>query len=350
MPTDKMKNYRVKTRIIATLGPASSSESILREMMKAGMDVCRINFSHGAHSSHKKYIETIKGLNKKYRRRIKIMADLAGARIRVGIFNNRKPVPLRKNQIIYMENTPSPEGDAVPFDYEGDLRDIEPAEFIYIDDGNIVLKIMDISRGKIKTRVVAGSLLNERKGVNIPGARLKFPRLTDKDKRDMDFIKTAGFNYIAQSFVRDKEDIDALKTYLGQSSGLKVVAKIENRDGIANIGRILQSADMIMIARGDMGISIPVYKVPFVQKELIEECSRNNKKSITATQMLESMTDTPFPTRAEVSDVANAVVDGSDYVMLSAETSVGKHPVKCVRMMNEIIKYSEIYLKTSGKA
>jgi len=343
-----MEKHRVRTGIIATLGPASSSEPVLRKMMKAGLDVARINFSHGSHASHVRYIEIIKNLNRKYRRRIKLLADLEGARIRVGVLKDHKPLSLRKNQAMYLSNCLPASSNTIPFDYEGDLNDISPAEFIYIDDGNIVLKIAAIEKGRIKARVVAGSLLKERKGINIPGASLRFPSLTGKDKKDIDFIKNAGFDCIAQSFVRNSGDIKALKAYLGGNAKFKIAAKIENLDGINNIDSIIELSDMVMIARGDMGISIPVYRVPFVQKELIEKCRKAGKKSITATQMLESMVANPFPTRAEVSDVANAVIDGSDYVMLSAETSIGKYPAACVEMMNSIIKYSETYLKNRG--
>jgi len=247
---------------------------------------------------------------------------------------------------LYLSNCASHPDETVPFDYEGELQDILPAEYIFIDDGNIILKIQDIEKKKIKTRGMTGNLLKERKGINIPGARLQFPLLNEKDRKDIDFAKEAGFDYIAQSFVTCRENIETLREYLGRNNNMKVIAKIENQDGIDNMNDIIRLSDMIMIARGDMGISIPVYRVPFVQKKIIAECRKEGKKSITATQMLESMTENPFPTRAEVSDVANAVIDGSDYAMLSAETSVGKYPVQCVKMMNEIIKYSEIYLLT----
>lgn len=341
-----MKRYRPKTKILCTIGPASSSGSVLRKMMRAGMDAVRINFSHGNHTAHLDRIKTVRMLNKRYRRRIKILADLEGARIRVGRFSDRKPLFLEKNKTVYMVNgQDSAGGRYIPFDYAGDLNDIEPAKFIYIDDGNIVLRIEDVEKNRIKLKVVAGGELKERKGINIPGARLKFPPLCEKDKKDVDFALESGVEYIAQSFVRSKEDMLALRDYAGGRQAPLLVAKIECQEGINNIDGIIGVSDGIMIARGDMGISIPVYRVPFVQKKIISRCRKSGKFSITATQMLESMTETPFPTRAEVSDVANAVLDGTDYVMLSGETSVGKHPVACARMMNDIIKYAEQHLK-----
>jgi len=313
-------------------------------MIKAGMDAVRINFSHGRHKDHVERIETVRLLNKKYRRGIKILVDLEGARMRVGRLGGNGKMLLEKNKTVCMSAGESASGGkCIPFDYHGDLKDIEPAKFIYIDDGNIVLRIEDIEKRRIRLKIISGGILKERKGINIPGAKLKFPPLCDKDKDDIDFALENGADYIAQSFVRSRHDITALKEYIGEGMEPKVVAKIECQQGINNIEEIINVSDGIMIARGDMGISIPVQKVPFVQKEIIKHCRKHRRFSITATQMLESMTENPFPTRAEVSDVANAVLDGTDFVMLSAETSVGKHPVACVKMMNGIIKYAEQY-------
>jgi len=340
-----LQRYRLKTKILCTIGPASSSEAVLREMMKAGMDAVRINFSHGNRTAHLDRIRTVRSLNKKYHRRIKILADLEGARIRVGRFSGHKPLLLEKNKTVYMVNAQNFTAEGyIPFDYPGEIKDLEPASFIYIDDGRIVLKVKEIERNRIKLKVIAGGELKERKGINIPGAKLRFPSLSEKDKRDIDFVLENGVDYIAQSFVRSKKDILALKDYIGEKQNISVVAKIECQDGIDSIDKIIGVSDGIMIARGDMGISIPVYKVPFVQKEIIGRCRKNKRFSITATQMLESMTENSFPTRAEVSDVANAVIDGTDYVMLSGETSIGKYPVASVRMMNDIIRYAENYM------
>ncbi len=342
-----MKRYIPKTRIICTIGPASCSEKILRKMMTAGMDVIRINFSHGSYSEYKDWVGKIKKINKRYRRRIKILGDLEGGRIRIGHFKNHKDIVLEKNRVVYLVKDESEgNGKYIPFDYKGDLEDLKSARFIYIDDGRIVLEIKEIQKDRIKTRVVIGGILKERKGINIPGAKLKFPPLTEKDKRDIEFAIENGFDFIAQSFVRNEKDILALKRKI--QSNIKIIAKIENQQGIDNIDGIIQVSDGIMIARGDMGISIPVYKVPFVQKSIIKKCKSEGKFSITATQMLESMTENPFPTRAEVSDIVNAIMDGTDYLMLSEETAVGKYPYQCVKMMNDIIKYTEQMIRNAS--
>jgi len=241
-----------------------------------------------------------------------------------------------------------PEGHAgsreLPIDYPGDFADIGDAPFLYCDDGSIVLKIAGVSAERIEARVVVGGLLKERKAVNIPGARLRFPRITEKDERDIELMVEAGLDYVAQSFVRDAEDVRELRKRIdGRLPRCLIVAKIENRDGIRNVDAIMKEADGIMVARGDMGVSIPIHEVPLVQKDIIRKCRRGNRLVITATQMLEHMVSNPRPTRAEVTDVANAVLDGTDCVMLSAETAVGKYPVEAVDMMNRIIRHTEMH-------
>ncbi len=373
----------VKAKIIATLGPASSSRTILRKMMLVGLDVVRLNFSHGSHNEHLPRINLIRQLNKKYRRHIRILGDLEGYRIRIGSL--KKPFELKKSQVVYLtqkeiiqQDRPSytffPREPGIPldksllsgirngligepplvsFDYEGDLKDIRLGQHIYIDDGNLALIVAGHEKGLLKCRVIVGGILKEHKGVNIPDATLKFSGITKKDKEDIKFCIKERVDYLAQSFIRSRKDIlkirDLLKEELPQC---KIIAKIENRQGIRNIDEIIKVSDGIMIARGDMGVSIPIYEVPVVQKEIIRKCLRQQKVVITATEMLESMTENLRPTRAEVSDVANAIIDGSDYLMLSAETAVGRYPVESVRMMNQISKFTERYLglRVSGLA
>jgi len=344
-----------KTKIIATLGPASSTGSIIRKMMIDSLDIARFNFSHGTHKEHLSRIKIIRGLNQKYRRHIKILQDLEGYRIRIGELPS--PLTLQKKQVYYLSSKINPVRNSVsnrvkgknrviPFDYSGRLSDIKEGSFIYIDDGKILLKVISCQEKALKTRVLVGGILYSRKGVNIPGLKFKFKGLTEKDKADLEFAFEHKPDFIAQSFVRGKVDILSLRRYLGNRlPECKIIAKIENGDGIKNISSISEEADIIMVARGDMGVSIPVYKVPFVQKEMIKLCRKKRKKIIVATQMLESMTDNIIPTRAEVSDVANAILDGADMVMLSGETAKGKYPVESVNMMNEIIKYTENYIK-----
>jgi pyruvate kinase len=308
------------------------------------MDVARLNFSHGNHAGHKSNLELVRGLNSKYRRRVRILQDLEGYRIRVGVFKNRKTIELKKRQIVLLTNEEKlSSDDIIPFDYEGSLRDIKTGSYIYIDDGNIALKVKARPGHYIKAEVIMPGALKENKGVNIPDIQLRFKELTEKDKTDLRFGIENKVDFIAQSFVRNKRDIINIRNFIkGSNINCKIIAKIENRQGIRNIDEILNACDGIMIARGDMGVSMPIYKIPILQKMIIKKCNQAKKFVITATQMLESMTEHIRPTRAEVSDVANAILDGSDYLMLSAETAVGKYPVETVRMMNDIIKFTEL--------
>jgi pyruvate kinase len=330
----------VKTKIICTLGPASSSETILRKMMLAGMDVGRLNFSHAQPQELRERINRLRLLNKKYRRRLKLLGDLQGHRIRIG--NLKQPVLLKKNQIIYLSQKNGQGSEQViPFDYQGSLKPISNGQMIFIDDGNIALKVMSRCRNKLKGKVITGGTLKKNKGVNIPEAKLDFGPLNQKDIQDALFCQNNGIEYIAQSFVRSKSDVLDVKKILENGSKCRIIAKIENREGIKNIDEIIKVSHGVMIARGDMGVSLPIYEIPIVQKMIIKKCNQAKKFVITATQMLESMTDNLKPTRAEVTDVANAILDGTDFVMLSGESAVGKYPVETVTMMNNIIKFTE---------
>ena len=332
-----------KTKIICTLGPSSSKVTVIWEMMSAGMDAARLNFSHGIPREHKARIEIVRELNKKYRRHIKILQDLEGSRIRIGLLKSHKPILLKKRQELYLTQANIiGQDDKVSFDYQGALTDIRVGNYIYIDDGNISLVVKERRRKLLKTQVVRGGLLKEIKGVNIPEAKLKFPLISDKDKLDIKFGIENRVDYIAQSFVRAPEDILCIRKMLRAAHfSPRLIAKIENREGIKNIAQIIDVSDGIMIARGDMGICVPIYQIPIIQKQIIKKCNQARKFVITATQMLESMTENILPTRAEVTDVANAIIDGTDFVMLSGETAAGKHPVETVRMMNQIVKFTE---------
>lgn len=337
-----------KTRIIATLGPASSTASVIRKMMLAGLDVARLNFSHGTHEDHANRIHIVRALNKKYRRSIRILQDLEGYRIRIGAFKSTGPkeIPLSKKQILLLSNLDKAQGPGViPFDYPGSLTDFKAGQAIYIDDGTIMLRVKKKTRLHLVADVVTGGILKEHKGINIPGLELKFLDLTEKDKADIRFGLDNKVDFIAQSFVRDKKDILRMRSFIGPAASPRLIAKIENRQGIENIDGILDVSDGIMIARGDMGVCLPVYEVPVWQKIIIKKCRQRKRFVITATQMLESMTEQARPTRAEASDVANAIFDGTDYCMLSGETAAGRYPVESVAMMNSIIKFTEAYLK-----
>lgn len=343
-----------KTKIICTLGPASSNENILIKMMSAGMGMARLNFSHSTLNIHLNQIQTIRKLNKKYHLNVKVLGDLEGYRIRVGRLKEGQAIKVNKGQVVWLtqENIEG-KGNLIPFDYKDSLDVIKKGQHIYIDDGNINLLVLGCKKNRVKARVVISGLIKEHKGINMPDTKLGFKGLTAKDRECIRFCVENKIDYIAQSFVRNKDDILIIREYLkSYPYKYQLIAKIENREGINNIDEIIKVCDGIMVARGDMGVSIPIYEVPIVQKEIIRKCNRAKKFVITATQMLESMTENHIPERAEVSDVANAILDGSDYTMLSAETAVGLHPIECVDMMKHIIKFTEgssIYKKVKRK-
>jgi pyruvate kinase len=331
------------TKIIATLGPASSNYTVLRKMFAAGLDVVRLNCSHGSRKKHLESIELVRGINKKYRRHIRIMLDLEGFRIRIGRFKGPKEKFLKNRTVVWLTKDSEAQGPkTIPFDYKGDLCRIRPNQLIYIDDGNLILRVKSTSANSIKAVVVEGGILKERKGINIPDVDLEFEGITEKDKKGIEFGIKHGVDYIALSFVRGENDVrEAAELIKPGLPDCGVVAKIENKQAIKNIDRIIDAADGIMVARGDMGVAVPIYEVPIIQKRIIKKCNAAGKFVITATQMLEHMTEHSRPTRAEVTDVANAIMDGTDFVMLSAETAIGLFPHQSVLMMNEIIKFTE---------
>lgn len=337
-----------RTKIIATLGPASNNYTVLRKMFAAGLDVVRLNSSHGSHQQHLGSIELVRRLNARYGRHIRIMLDLEGFRIRVGRFKGGKTRVLKNRTIVWLTHEGAEAGPkTIPFDYQGDLRRIKPRQLIYIDDGNLALRVKSTSADSIKAVVLEGGVLKERKGINMPDVDLGFEGITHKDKKDIEFGVQQSVDYIALSFVRDANDVLQAASLI--KPGLprcRIVAKIESRQAIENIDEIIEAADGIMIARGDMGVAIPIQEVPIIQKRIIRKCNAARKFVITATQMLEHMTEHGRPTRAEVTDVANAIIDGTDFVMLSAETAVGRYPFESVQMMNEIIKFTERSIST----
>jgi len=314
-------------------------------MILAGLDTVRLNFSHATHPEHLARIKLIRTLNKKMKRAIKIMQDLEGYRIRVGRLE--EAVPLKKNALLYLtQKEISGNAKEVPFDYTGPLRLIKPGSLIYIDDGKILLKVLTRETGRLKTRVVTAGVLKERKGINILDVSLPFDALTEKDKRDLAVAVKYRLDYVAQSFVRNAGDIRLLKDVLhNKHPECKIFAKVESKEALRNIDEIIKESDGIIVARGDLGICLPIYKVPVFQKEVIKKCRLNGKPAVVATQLLDSMTEERLPTRAEVSDVANAILDGATDLLVSGETAVGKHPHKVVEMMNKVIINTERYQK-----
>lgn len=332
-----------KTGIICTMGPATRSLPLLKKMADCGMTVIRLNFSHGTYEQYEKDFALIRSLNKKYKKNIKVLADLEGHRIRVGEIKGGEVALQKKQKLILTNKEMLGNNKKIYIDYSNPLTDIKKGLDIYIDDGNLTLKVLSSKKDELITEVQMDYVLKTHKGVNIPEAKLVFPPMEEKDYQDMLFALKHNVDFIANSFVRNADDMKPLQTILTslKNTSCKLIAKIEDRSGIDNLTSILGSCDGIMVARGDMGISIPLWTVPVVQKYIIKTCKARRKFVITATQMLESMVESPIPTRAEVSDVANAIIDGSDYVMLSAETAVGAYPDKAVEMMGNIIKFTE---------
>lgn len=332
-----MKRY---TQIVCTLGPASATKDILQKLSAAGMGIARINFSHSTRKEHQKRINDIRSVNKKGKAKIQILADLEGYRIRLGLF--KKKIHLNKDDEFVLSNEPYWGDNHLPLNYTGDFRKIKKSYDIFIDDGKIHLRVTKGGGKRLFAKVIQEGFLTEHKGVNIPDLKLEANIMTKKDKEDLEFAVKNKVENIAQSFVRNRRDIqkvmDMVKPRLPEC---RVIAKIESQEGLRNIDQILDVCDGVMIARGDLGVTLPIYKIPIIQKHIIRHCNRKKKFSITATQMLDSMIENSRPTRAEVSDVANAVLDGTDYVMLSGETAIGKFPVRSVQMMRQIVEYTE---------
>jgi pyruvate kinase len=339
-------NNNTNIGVVATLGPASSGKRELNKMLKTGFDIARLNFSHGTHEEHIKVISTIRALNKTNKKKIKIMQDLEGYRIRIG--NLKQPMRLKRGTKVFLTNKNVIGSDKlIPFSYNQDLTSLKKDTWIHIDDGKIQLKVLKSGKSKIEAMVVVGGKLRENKGVNIPEVETDFDVLTAKDRDDVKIAIKYKLDYVAQSFVRSAKDIRLLRNIIkDEHPKCKIIAKVENRQALKNIDEIISESDGIIVARGDLGISVPIYKVPMLQKEIVKKCLKRKKPVVVATQMLDSMAKEIIPTRAEVTDVANAVLDGANYLMLSVETAVGKHPAEVVSMMNKIITYTKDYKKT----
>lgn len=334
-----------KTKIVCTIGPASESIDIIKKLIENGMDVARLNFSHGNYEEHKQRIENIRQASKELNKPVAILLDTQGPEIRTKTFKGGE-AHLNRGDIVYitMEDV---EGTNERFTvtYKGLINDVEIGTIISIDDGLIELEVLEIDhyRNEIKTVVKNSGVVKDRKGVNVPNASLNLPSLTDKDVSDIKFGIEQNVDFIAASFIREHRDVLVIKKLLEENNGshIQIISKIENRDGVDNFDKILEVSYGIMVARGDLGVEIPPEEVPLVQKDLIHRCNLAGKPVITATQMLDSMQWDPRPTRAEASDVANAILDGTDAIMLSGETAAGEFPVEAVKMMNVIAQKTE---------
>ncbi|MFQ5817292.1 MAG: pyruvate kinase [Terriglobia bacterium] len=332
-----------KAKIVATIGPASQEPLQLLALLEAGMDVARLNFSHGEHSQHAQVIRELRRLTTPRKRSIAIIADLPGPKIRTGRLEDGQPLELRAGQRLALtgQNLVG-NRERISITYAGLAQDVRPGNRILLADGLIELRVLETRGREVLCRVLNGGTLGERKGVNLPGTKLNISSLTPRDKKHLRFALKQGANYIAQSFVRSADDVRELKRLIRRAGyDTPVLAKIEKPEALQDLGAILEVADGVMVARGDLGVEMSPEKVPAAQKEIIALANKRGIPVITATQMLESMIEKPRPTRAEASDVANAILDGTDAVMLSGETAVGRYPREAVEMMVRIVREAE---------
>ena len=330
------KFKRVKTKIVATLGPATSSYEMIKQLVDAGATMFRLNTSHGTEEGHAENIKIIRKISQETGRYIPILIDLQGPKIRVG--NIPEPITIKPGQEVVLEATDvTSNPEIIPVDYEGIAEDVKPGDKILLDDGKIGLEVLDVQNGLVKTKVLYGDLIRPRKGINLPGTTASLAAVTERDVEYIRFAVEYDADYIALSFVREAKDIELAKKYIKDYGGkIPVIEKIEKPQAVEKLEEIIKVSDGVMVARGDLGIEMSPEEVPIVQKYIVDQAIRNRKACIVATQMLESMIEEPIPTRAEASDVANAIFDGTDAIMLSGETAMGKYPVEAVRMMKKI--------------
>ncbi len=333
-----MSSISKRTKIVATLGPASNNKETITELIEAGANVLRLNFSHGSHDDHRKVKEIIREVGREKDYHVGILQDLQGPKIRIGLMKDGG-VEIEDGQELII-TTDEVEGDStrVSTVYSDIVNDVKKGDTILIDDGNIELETISVEKNEVKTKVIHGGMLKSRKGINLPDTVVSTPSLTPKDLEDLKFGLSLDLDWVALSFVRKADDIRQLKKIISDSGNeTKVVAKIEKPEALRNIDEIIEETDAIMVARGDLGVEIPMHKVPIWQKKIVEKCNQAGKPVIIATQMMESMIENPRPTRAETNDIANAVMDGADALMLSAESAAGKFPVEAVQKMSETI-------------
>jgi pyruvate kinase len=334
-----------QTKIVMTVGPASCESRVLERLITAGVDVVRLNFSHGDHEGHRRVIEAVREISTARKRAVALLQDLSGPKIRTGRVAGGG-VELRVGSRVAITTEPI-EGtpERISTTYEALPHDVAPGDTILLDDGNLELRVVRASGRDVETEVIYGGLLRSKKGMNLPGVSLSTPALTDKDREDLRFGLEQGVDYVALSFVRTAEDVAECKRVIADFGGTApVIAKIEKPQAIDHLASIVDVADGLMVARGDLGVEMSTEEVPILQKRIIQMANEAGKVVITATQMLESMVSSPRPTRAEASDVANAILDGSDAVMLSAETATGAYPVEAVETMDRIAAHTERYL------
>lgn len=331
-----------RTKIVATIGPSSSTYEMLLELVKAGVDVFRVNFSHGTHEAHKEVFDHIHKINRAYRLNIGILADLQGPKIRIGEVEDNLVHLVTDDLVILTNEKCVGTAERLYVSYKQLARDARPGEKILLDDGKIELLVEDVNGdNEVVTKVLHGGPLSSKKGVNLPDTKLSIPSITAKDKKDLAFALENGANWIAMSFVRSAQDIKDLRELINLPRKVRIIAKIEKPEALECIDEIIETTDAIMIARGDLGVEVAMEKMPLIQKDITRRCIRASKPVVVATQIMESMITMSRPTRAEINDVANDMIDGADALMLSGETAVGAHPVKVVETLVRIMKHIE---------
>jgi len=338
-----MRLERSHTKVIATMGPATAKREVLVKLFNEGVDVCRLNFSHGSHEDHLKTIELILELNNELESSVAILADLQGPKLRIGVMQDGGTELVDGQFFELVSEECIGTNERAYMSYHQLPADVKRGELILVDDGKIQLEVVETNgTDRVKTRVINGGYLSSKKGVNLPNTKVSLPSLTEKDIADAKFAIEHGVDWLALSFVRRREDVTGLKELIAETGReVLVIAKIEKPEALEDIDNIIDEADAVMVARGDLGVEVDFDQVPLIQKSIVKKCIMKSKPVIIATQMMESMIESPTPTRAEATDVANAVLDGADTLMLSGETSVGKFPVQTIRNMQRIIDYTE---------
>jgi pyruvate kinase len=340
-----------RAKIVATIGPACRDEAHLLELFQAGVNVARLNFSHGTHEIHAGNIKKIREISHRLGKPIAIMQDLQGPKIRTGDLS--APIEINEGDRLILTSDPNPAEGQIPVDFPGLHEHLSPGNRILLDDGNLELQVEAVNGSLISTTVTFGGTLKSNKGINLPGANLQIPGFTSKDEKDLKFGLEQGIDAVAVSFVRTADDVirvrQAIQQYGDSNANIPIIAKLEKQEALDNLDAILKISEGVMVARGDLGVELSPEAVPIAQKEIIEAANRHRKVVITATQMLDSMIHHPRPTRAETTDVANAIFDGTDAVMLSGETAVGDYPIKSVEMMRKIILRSESHMSAWGR-
>ena len=341
-----------RTKIVATIGPATQSESQMRELILAGMNVARLNFSHGAHVEHAERIKQLRSTSERLGTPVTILQDLQGPKIRTGIIKGDAVTLTAGDKLILTSRKIEGDRQKISVDFPDLPQVVKPGNRILLADGHMELKVLTTHEDEIETEVILGGTLSAHKGVNLPGIQLNIPGFTEKDEQDLAFGLAQGIDAVAISFVRTAKDVSrvrqAIAKYAPNQVNLPIIAKLERPEALENLDAIIDVSDGVMVARGDLGVEMSPEEVPIAQKQIIRCANQNAKVVITATQMLESMIQNPRPTRAEASDVANAIFDGTDAVMLSGETAIGKYPIKTVEMMDSIICKAENHLATWG--